>query len=283
MTGVIHCSLCCTDLFSFLLSSLFLGIIHECRELGEVAGDAMHLSHSHDCFYTSCVACATPIVQAVQRGERGFTDCLCMSLIHNFRGTLCHWFPSKENCVLHHEYIDISTKPAPLYSPSFLPSHKQNYIYFTSILAKLPHMAMLIPCLADTLLAVGISWAIDNMAKEANLSNNAITISKLCSLNGGFDGEYNGVGFMEISEIFATHDAIFIETAWFGRVYDNSYPKMWLLDAQIWSSTHNLSGTTLSEKSTLSGKTIFQVMKMSSYYWIPCKLSLSRKTTFSWQ
>ena len=42
----------------------------------------------------------------------------------------------------------------------------------------------------------------DNKAKYANLSNNVARDKEIGLFDGGANGEYNGVGFMEISKIY---------------------------------------------------------------------------------
>ena len=50
--------------------------------------------------------------------------------------------------------------------------------------------------------AVCVDWRMNNVAKWANSSNNGAGEVDYDLLNGGEIGEYNGLGFVHISQIF---------------------------------------------------------------------------------
>ncbi len=57
------------------------------------------------------------------------------------------------------------------------------------------------------------SRKIKNIAKYANFSNNGLRQMEFSMFGGGEDGEYNGVGFEEISKIFAMQGTFLFGTA----------------------------------------------------------------------
>ena len=48
-----------------------------------------------------------------------------------------------------------------------------------------------------------VSWKINNIAKYAELSNNGVPEMEIDLSDGREDNEHNGVGFVEISKVFA--------------------------------------------------------------------------------
>ena len=69
------------------------------------------------------------------------------------------------------------------------------------------------------------------------------------SLDGGDDGEHNGVDFVEISTIFATQGAFFFGTELFNRIYQQSTQQIMhieelndMLIALSWSLDDGVSG-----------------------------------------
>ena len=84
---------------------------------------------------------------------------------------------------------------------------------------------------------------------------------------------------------FSTKENIKIITWEILRLCFRDFPQfspfgLYRLAEMMFNEQWNLTGMTPSRKTTLSGKTIFQVMKNSIFHWIPCKLSLCGKTTW---
>ena len=61
-------------------------------------------------------------------------------------------------------------------------------------------------------------FQVNNIAIQVNFSNNAPKRLKVGGEDGGGDGDYISIDFVEISKICSTRDAFFFETEPFDRV-----------------------------------------------------------------
>ena len=86
-------------------------------------------------------------------------------------------------------------------------------------------------------------------------------------------------GLVSIDTVF--HLQIWVDGSWdahWGILMGPSSETVGPLPQNNGSGTH----TPPPKKTTLSGKTSFHFVKISIHHWIPCKLNLSGKKTFSW-
>ncbi len=87
--------------------------------------------------------------------------------------------------------------------------------------------------------ALCICWKIDNIVKSTILGNNSHRRIQTGSLDGGMSDEYNGLGFVELAEIFVTQNDFFLwsRTIWqkdhVGYILDNLDELNWNVIRQL--------------------------------------------------
>ncbi len=125
---------------------------------------------------------------------------------HDIR-TSVKWGCSKERYILHSNHFTYPHNANTIVF-TILPFIKQTEFHSSNtVITESGLCGNVIYFYADTHC---VSWEILNTAKLANSTDNGGRDIELDSLDGGDDGEHNGVSFIEISKTFAMRDAFFL-------------------------------------------------------------------------
>ena len=138
--------------------------------------------------------------------------CICINLLK--------WFCSVETCALHRKYLTYLDK---IHTTVFTPlstSSDPNLFFVTPSLLKLAYLATRFILQQTHTARNVVSWRINNIVKWANSANNGAREMEFGSHDGGEDGEHNGAGFVEISNILMMQDSFFF---WYNIVWRRRY------------------------------------------------------------